>query len=384
MKRFLSYCLIVFLLACSKKQVATTQSKTEVDTKNQVKAVENNVVTPEAVYESAFQELNQMLEDEQPISFKRAVFVTENAYWNQELSYELFNEQITFLSKLCQSVMKSRELLYDFEDKEKVQVYASVFATMMDTLPIQTNEGVVNHLPFRYDFNDFWGSQDWLQMFVVKLINTKQGNCHSLPYLYKILVEELGEKAYLSLAPNHIYIKQQNKKDGWYNTELTSGIFPNDAWLMASGYIHLDAIRSGIYMDTLSQKESIALCMIDLGQGYKKKFGLQDGKFILKSCDMALKHFPNYINAMLLKAETLQKLFFKRMKDEQVAYPSQMFSNPEAKKQFDEMERIYAKIHKLGYRKMPENMYLDWLVSLRENRDKYENKKITNFTNTNR
>jgi len=33
----------------------------------------------------------------------------------------------------------------------------------------------------------------------------------------------------LSLAPNHIYIKNYSEKIGWYNTELTSATFPTDA-----------------------------------------------------------------------------------------------------------------------------------------------------------
>ncbi len=34
------------------------------------------------------------------------------------------------------------------------------------------------------------------------------------------------------------------------NTELTSRSFPTDAWIMATGYISPDAVRSGIYLDT--------------------------------------------------------------------------------------------------------------------------------------
>ena len=84
-------------------------------------------------------------------------------------------------------------------------------------------------MPYSYDFDDPFGHKDWDNMFVSKLLNTGKGNCHSLPYLYKIIAEELGISAHLALAPNHIYIKHKNEKDGWYNTELTSGIFPIDA-----------------------------------------------------------------------------------------------------------------------------------------------------------
>ena len=85
-----------------------------------------------------------------------------------------------------------------------------------------------------------------------------------MPLLYKLIMDKLGEKCWLSLAPNHMYIKAWNKRAGWYNIELTCADFPTDAWLTASGYIHLDAIRNGIYMDTLSVQQSIALCLTDI------------------------------------------------------------------------------------------------------------------------
>ena len=39
---------------------------------------------------------------------------------------------------------------------------------------------------------------------------------------------------------------------------------------MASGYIHTDAIRNGVYMKALNDKESIALCLVDLAQAVIK------------------------------------------------------------------------------------------------------------------
>ena len=51
---------------------------------------------------------------------------------------------------------------------------------------------------------------------------------------------------------------------------------------------------------------------------------------------------------------------------------------------FKEIEKELAIIHKLGYRQMPEEMYIDWLVSLKEEKQKYANKKINTFnTKTN-
>ena len=55
-----------------------------------------------------------------------------------------------------------------------------------------------------------------------------------------MIMDRLGEECWLALAPNHMYIKARNQRAGWYNIELTCADFPTDAWLTASGYIHLE------------------------------------------------------------------------------------------------------------------------------------------------
>lgn len=201
------------------------------------------------------------------------------------------------------------------------------------------------------NFDDYAGKKEWNHMFVSTLMATGKGNCHSLPLFYKLLAEELGEKSWLALAPNHVYIKLYSQADGWYNVELTSGQFPTDVWIKASGYIHTDAIRSGIYMDTLSLKSTVALCLTDLAEGYKHKFTSDyDPEFVLKCCNRTLDVFPNYIHALLLKAETLLDICMKTKNNEYEQV----------------IEKHYSHIHQLGYRKMLEKMYLEWLQSLKK------------------
>lgn len=333
------------------------------------------------IYEQAFQKINCMLNETCSLSFKEAVFIVENAYYSNQLSRTNFDNKIQFQKRFINSFIASRELLYGHPDKEEVEKHAAIFYVMTDTIPVQLeNDEIGYHIPFSYDFNDIWGHKDWTNMFVSKLLDTKKGNCHSLPFLYKILADELGAKAYISIAPNHFYIKQQNKADGWYNVELTSGMFPIDSWLMASGYIHLDAIVNKLYMDILDEKQMITLCLIDLAKGYERKLVTEANlQFVLKCCDTTLNYYPYYINALILKAETKKKLFEILMDKNEVMYPSQIFHIPEAKELFNEMTLLYGQIHELGFRKMPEEMYLDWLTSLKEEKHKYENKNITNF-----
>ncbi|WP_143091015.1 hypothetical protein [Thermoflexibacter ruber] len=323
-------------------------------------------------YLTAYQYLESSLKREIAPNLKQSVFVVENAYFNNQLSFQEYSSHISLLKGLAISMIANRKLIYEEKDKEKVEKFASVFTILTDTTVIYNDSLALHHLPFGYDFDDFFGDKDWSKTFVTKLLATKTGNCHSLPYLYKILCDELGAEAHLALAPNHLYIKHHSKKTGWYNTELTSATFPIDAWLMVSGYISLEAIQNAVYMDTIGTYRAVALCVVDLGQGFAKKYPDNDGSFILQCCELALKHFPTCINAMLLKAETLfaqhKKLVKEKGKDD-----------TETKAKFAEMNKTYQQIYQSGYRQMPKQMYANWLLDLKENKDKYINKKVAVF-----
>lgn len=299
-------------------------------------------------YREALNNIKSMLVGDDAMDFKKAVFITENAYLENKLSNDSYNDVISFYSSICKGIAESNAIAYIESDKEVAMMQCGTFIFFTDSVPVIVKNEYVTHPPFSYNYTDFVGQEDWTNMFVSKLIQTYQGNCHSLPYLYKIIMDELGYKSHLALAPNHIYIKANNKKVGWYNIELTCGDFPTDAWYAASGYIHTDAIRNGIYMRALSDKEAVAMTLVDLAQGYQAKFGVEDGSFILKCCDTALEHFPKYINAMLLKSEILTELY-RESNSEEI---------------FSQMTELYTHIHELGYRKMPQQMYTNWMNSL--------------------
>jgi len=328
--------------------------------------------TGQEAYYVAYKEHRNMLENKQFLDFKKAVFITENAYYDHQYSYESFCQIIRDYALVCEVIKDSFDLTYEKRDKEKTKNYASVFKFMTDTIPFFLNDTTyILHLPYLYNFEDFSGEKDWSNMFVIKLLETHKGNCHSLPILYKLLAEEMGERAWLSFAPNHLYIKLRNEQSGWYNTEMTSANFPTDAWLIASGYIHLDAVRNGVYMDTLSQVQSVSMCLIDLAEGFQKKFGDINPGFVLSCCEAALNYYPNYVNALLLQAETLMKAYRKQPDKESL----------QSKELFARLNGMYARIHELGYRKMPDRMYLEWLMSLSEQKE-FQNQSIRTFEKT--
>jgi len=319
-------------------------------------------------YNNAYNEIEQMLRGYKPLDFKRGVFVTENAFYNEGLNYKEFCTKINLLTERVNNWKLFAKLNnYKANDSNMVKTNFAIYSLMCDTLLYSINGLRIPSYPYRYDFDDFFGQKEWSQMFVTKLIDTKSGNCHSMPYLYKILANEFNVQAYLSLAPNHLYVKHKCRGFGWYNTELTSGEFPTDAWIKTSGYITLDAIRSGIFMDTLGQVESVALCAYDLAQGYLAKTNNFLDGFAIKCCNLALRYHPTNVNAMILKAEILRKQFDNAVKLNQTerAYILKK-----------EMEKYYLLVLKSGYREMPKQMYLAWLKSVSEQSDKYTNSQI--------
>jgi hypothetical protein len=321
----------------------------------------------EKLFEQSYVLLNTMLVNEKEYSFKKAVFSVENAYLDNKLDTLFVNKQIKWLHNLSLSIVQNKFLTYSESDKELINKNAAIFSIICDTIPVNYKDKIYKYEPFSYDFNDAFGHNTQENTFVSKLLKTRKGNCHSLSYLYKILAEELGTTAHLALAPNHMYIKQNSIRDGWYNTELTSGIFPIDAWIMASGFVHIDAIANGVYMKALNDRESIALVLFDLAQCYQDKFPKNDGVFILKCCETALKEYPYFAAALILKAET-HKIQIAKIEDKE-----------KHDLLFRDLEQEYAHIHKIGYRNMPESVYLNWLETLKAERSKYENKNLNTF-----
>lgn len=302
------------------------------------------------VYKQAFNEQLQMLKGQKPIEFKRAVFLTENAYHKGQLNYQTFCNEITATGQQLKELIKQRGL-----QNYKTARNWAVFSYMTDSIPINSFK------PCTYDFDDFMGDKDWTKMFVTKLIKTRNGNCHSLPYYYKILCEEIGGKVSLALAPNHVYIKHINEKGQWSNVELTNGGFPRDQWIIKQMAISVEAIKSGIYMNPLSKKESIALTMFDLASAYEFQFGNDD--FVLQTANTALQYFPNCIPLIMMKANCIRA---KIEAEKKKASPN--------KEQINRNITLYKKtvttIDYLGHKDMPTELYQEWIKSVDDEKSK--------------
>ncbi|MNT91364.1 hypothetical protein D3C71_1604950 [compost metagenome] len=80
----------------------------------------------------------------------------------------------------------------------------------------------------------------------------------------------------------------------------------------------------------------------------------------------ALEVHPYLITALILKAETYK-----------AQYQKLDSADSKAKELVTLFNKEYKHIHEVGYRNMPEGMYLEWLVSLKTERKKYEDVRLT-------
>jgi hypothetical protein len=393
---FILLCFLV-LTSCKQKQYASKTSAKDPSTAivkpsardTTIKGDEHGstkklalaVVNPKEYYQNAYTELRDMLDGKNAINFKRAVFITENAYFGNEADYAAFCKYIDTYTTICREWMRVNALQkYHLDDSTNVAINGAIFHVMADTVFNKNHEVLI--FPLVYDFDHYFPSENWTNSFVTKLMLTHKGNCHSLPFFYKILSLEMDSRCYFSISPDHLFLRMKSKKDGWYNTELTCAMFPTDAWVMASGYVSKESIVSGIYMDTIGLKQSIVLCLNDLAKGYAHKFSTTiDPDFILNCCDLGLKYYPNYAEMILLKAETLKRKYRTYIDSYGLNAPyTEPYKAPIAAIQ-SEMDRSYALLAKLDYREVPKEMFNEWLKGLGNNKEKYQDRRIIDTFN---
>lgn len=318
-------------------------------------------------YKASFKELSNMLEGQQDLSLKRAVFLAESPYLGNTLSYERF----------CSDIATEIDIFYEFMKKENLDSHNDIAKKYMlqrffsDTLVMKDDKGqyLFTHYPYRYDFEDPLAKQDFRKMLVTKLLKDKKGQCHSMPLLYLIFAEELGIKAWLAYSPEHSYIKTQDAKGAWYNFETTNGHYSTDSWILSSGYVKAEALQSKIYMDTISRKETIATCLRDLMMGYVAQFGWD--KFVLNATDKVLQYKPKDIYALMYKSDYYLTLL--KYVGHQMGYPPLKYvinNDPQAQQFFLKLQQINKIIIESGYEEMPENTYQTWLRSFEKEKAK--------------
>ena len=330
-----------------------------------------NHISGTEYYQKAFDKLSAMNPDD--FSIKEATFIIENAFYEEQKDYEEFNQIVketgNFLYK------KLDELGYD--KNSNLAKNLILFQFFSDTLELKKEN--LKHLPFKYDFDDYWGKEDWTKMFVHKLLETGSGQCNSLPRLYLILAEGIGAEAFLALSPNHSYIKFRDDDDYWYNLELTNGMFTLDSFILQSGYIKSEALTNGIYMKPLSSNQLLSQLITDFASGYVHKFGYSP--FVKEVTDKALELNNNSINANMMNSNFLTVQFENAVKQIGVnPRDNKDLQNirfyPPIVEMLNQTNAQYRKIDDLGYEYMSAQAYQKWLDDLMNAKQQQDNETI--------
>jgi regulator of sirC expression with transglutaminase-like and TPR domain len=112
--------------------------------------------------------------------------------------------------------------------------------------------------PFTYDHSNIRGQNVRLKL-ISHYLETRRGDCVSMPVLFLILANKLGLDMALSLAPNHLLLKHRFDDGRIINLEPTSGANPaRDEWLRHIRPMSDRSIESGMYLRPLSRREGIA------------------------------------------------------------------------------------------------------------------------------
>lgn len=223
-------------------------------------------------YKQAFNALAQLNPDS--FSLTKAMFLVENAFLDSKLSYEQFQNAIKLRAQHVKQILK-RENLNAKNDIALNYGIQKLFSQANAYYNSKTKQ-TVNIPPFKYDFEDFRGEKDYTKMFVYKMLATGKGQCHSMPLMYLMVAEQLGAKAWLSLAPQHSFIQFEDNNGKLMNFETTNGSLVSSIWLAQSGYINSKAVKNNTYLDTLSTKQLYAQSLSGLLLGYLHKFDYDD------------------------------------------------------------------------------------------------------------
>lgn len=314
-------------------------------------------------FDIAIDEIEQMLKGEKELSFKRAVYLVENAYYEGKVNWDEYNNEIFRIKPILDKMIDGRNLR-----QYRTAGNWAIFTYMSDSIPEN------NFRPYQYDFENFMSDSDLESSMVSHLLKTKKGNCRSLPYLYKILADEVNVEAFIALAPMHSYVKHRDEQGNWWNLEMTTGSFSRSSFIMETFNVSEQAIESGLFMKSLSDTESVAYSICELLSYYERKTGRYSDDFVKKCYEIGLQYYPNS-QLQVNKANDLKFRLDNKMTAMGLNGYREIVNYPELMEEFRIMDSAFQNLAKIGYSTMKPDDYESKVNEIKDKQKKLKSEE---------
>jgi len=162
-----------------------------------------------------------------------------------------------------------------------------------------------NNHPFEYDLDDPFG-QKTENRLLSTYIDTRKGNCVSMPTLFLALMERVDPNIPFHgvAAPLHLFCRFHERETGeiWSVEPTNGGNSGRDEWYIEQMNIPKLGIDSGIYMSDLTKREFLAELIAGLVSAVR-----QEGKYdeAMEYTDLMLKLNPRSVTGLVHKGALL-------------------------------------------------------------------------------
>ena len=176
---------------------------------------------------------------------------------------------------------------------------------------------------FSYDLSDPFGAQVKSKMLST-YVRARKGNCVSMPTLFLIVADRMGLKVRLAAAPLHLFVRYTDPAGADHNLEATSGGHKaRDEWYRQNLPMTDRAVESGIYMRTLSKRETVAAMALSVLDFLMAERRYQEAGDV---ADAILTANPRDTHAMVKKSSAvagmMQTEYFDRYPDPALIPPA--------------------------------------------------------------
>jgi regulator of sirC expression with transglutaminase-like and TPR domain len=206
-----------------------------------------------------------------------------------------------------------------------------------------------NNQVFTYDLAGDPKGSKIPNKLITNYLKSRKGNCVSMPLLFVILGQKLGINVTIAQAPEHFFVRYIDESGQSFNLEATTGAgLKKDASYKSEFGIPQKAIENGLYLRSLSKKETVLMIFTTLASRYCNN---KEAENLMAIADFFLELNPKSIDGMLSKGYSY---YLQLDRDFLSKYPKPKDIPIDKRDQFIELENNnrawYEKTEALGWR----------------------------------